>query len=64
MDGSTVYYSLHTRLCVSTASLFGRVAIVRALLRGGANILAANNVGRLPILHEAMRFGRSEVSKQ
>jgi ankyrin repeat protein len=52
-----------TRLCTSRVSLlYDHVAFVRALLRGGANSLAANNAGLLPI-HNAMRFGRSEVAK-
>jgi ankyrin repeat protein len=44
------------------ASAEGRVEIVQALLAVGANLLAANNQGRLPV-HAAVRFGHSEVSK-
>jgi ankyrin repeat protein len=44
------------------ASMYGRVAIVRTLLSCGANILAVNNGGRLPI-HEAVNRGKSEVAK-
>jgi ankyrin repeat protein len=40
----------------------GHLTILQALLSAGANILAANNQGRLPI-HEAVRFKRSEVAK-
>jgi ankyrin repeat protein len=38
------------------------VAIVQALLAAGANILAANNRGELPI-HRAVNRGKSEASK-
>jgi ankyrin repeat protein len=44
------------------AAIQGSVAIVRALLSGGANILAVNNDGELAI-HQAVSRGRSEVSK-
>jgi ankyrin repeat protein len=44
------------------ASVEGHVAIVQALLRGGANILTANNQGKTPI-HKAVSRGNSEASK-
>jgi ankyrin repeat protein len=39
----------------------GRVAVVKALVIGGADILAANNDGRLPI-HQAMGYRRSAAA--
>jgi ankyrin repeat protein len=53
MDGST---PLHV------ASWHGHLPVLKALLAVGANILAANSYGRLPV-HEAVRFGKSTVSK-
>jgi hypothetical protein len=53
MDGST---PLHF------ACREGHLPVVKALLTGGANILAANDYGRLPV-HEAVRFRRPEVTK-
>jgi ankyrin repeat protein len=44
------------------ASIFGRLPVVKALLSGGANILAAINNGRLPV-HEAVRKRKSAVAK-
>jgi ankyrin repeat protein len=44
------------------ASWGGHLAIVKALLNGGADILAANNTGKLPI-HLAVIEGKSDVSK-
>jgi ankyrin repeat protein len=40
----------------------GHLAIVKALVSGGADILAANNEGRLPV-HCAVTLGFSEVAK-
>jgi ankyrin repeat protein len=40
----------------------GHVAIVKALLSCGADILAANNSGSLPI-HHAVTFGKSALTK-
>jgi ankyrin repeat protein len=44
------------------ACSYGHLPVVKALLAVGANILAANNEGRLPV-HEAVRFRRSAVAK-
>jgi ankyrin repeat protein len=44
------------------ASLYDHLAVVKALLAVGENILAANNQGELPV-HEAVRFRRSAVTK-
>jgi ankyrin repeat protein len=44
------------------ACLFGHLPVVRALLSGGADVLAANNGGRLPI-HYAVGIGKSAVAK-
>jgi ankyrin repeat protein len=44
------------------ASENGQLAVVKALVSGGADILVADLQGDLPI-HLAVRFGRSEVSK-
>jgi ankyrin repeat protein len=44
------------------ASVEGCLVIVKSLLAVGANILAANNDGQLPI-HQAVSQGKSEVSK-
>jgi ankyrin repeat protein len=44
------------------ASMYGNLAVAKALLSGGANILAANNEGELPF-HSAVRFRRPEVAK-
>jgi cytohesin len=44
------------------ASYKGCMFIVKALLSGGANIIAANNAGLLPI-HQAMASENSEVAK-
>jgi ankyrin repeat protein len=40
----------------------GHLAVVKALVSGGANILAANNRGKL-LIYEAMRKGKAEVAK-
>jgi ankyrin repeat protein len=40
----------------------GYLVIIKALLSDGADILAANNKGKLPI-HEAVSDGKSEVTK-
>jgi ankyrin repeat protein len=45
-----------------TASHWGHLAIVKALLSDGADILATNNNGHLPI-HKAVEFRKSEVTK-
>jgi ankyrin repeat protein len=44
------------------AAMMGHSPIVKALLAVGANILAANNQGLLPI-HAAVKFRRPEVAK-
>jgi ankyrin repeat protein len=44
------------------ASWQGRIAVVKALLSGGANVLAANDSGQLPI-HYAVNMRMSEVAK-
>jgi ankyrin repeat protein len=44
------------------ASWNDRLPVVKALVSGGADILAANNDGRLPI-YQAVRGGHSEVAK-
>jgi ankyrin repeat protein len=44
------------------AAVMGHLAIVKALLSGGANILAINNRGKLPI-HSAVRGRNSKASK-
>jgi ankyrin repeat protein len=44
------------------ASGDGHLPIVKALVSGGADVLAANNQGHLP-LHSAVTGGHSEVSK-
>jgi ankyrin repeat protein len=44
------------------ASIGGHLAVVKALVSGGADILATNNHGDLPI-HQAVRRGISEASK-
>jgi ankyrin repeat protein len=44
------------------ASTYGYLPVVKALLSGGANILAVNNYGALSI-HYAVRRGKSEVAK-
>jgi ankyrin repeat protein len=52
MDGDTPLY---------LASLLGHLAIVKALRAVGADILAVNDYGDMPI-HLAVRFGYSEVA--
>jgi ankyrin repeat protein len=52
-DGDTPLHS---------ASVGGYLPVVKALVSGGANILAANNDGELPI-HCAVMCRKSEVSK-
>jgi ankyrin repeat protein len=44
------------------ASRRGHLTLVKALLSGGADILAVNNQGQLPV-HEAVRWGKSAVCK-
>jgi ankyrin repeat protein len=44
------------------AVMEGQLVIVKALLSGGADILASNNGGRLPV-HAAISRGYSEVAK-
>jgi hypothetical protein len=50
------------RKAVKKRCKLSNLAVVKTLLSGGANILAANNYGKNPI-HFAVRQGHSAVSK-
>jgi ankyrin repeat protein len=52
----------HGRTPLHIVSCCGHFPVIKALLSGGADILAANNAGRLPF-HEAVRFRRLDVAK-